>query len=87
MLIVVTLIEQNQRLDLFYKSTFMFVHIRFAWVFCMMESFQVLSDSSPKYENCYFMFHRKKDNTIQFNIFFNRLLQIIDHERCLFVEN
>ncbi len=53
----------------------------------MMESFQVLSDSSPKYENCYFMFHRKKDNTIQFNIFFNRLLQIIDHERCLFVEN
>ncbi len=87
MLIVVTLTEQNQRLDLFYKSTFMFVHIRFTWVFGMMKSLQVLSDSSPKYEIFYFMFHRKKDNKIKFNIFLNRILQIIDHERCLFVGN
>ncbi len=53
----------------------------------MMKSLQVLSDSSPKYEIFYFMFHRKKDNKIKCNIFLKRLLQIIDHEICLFVGN
>lgn len=81
MLIVVTLTEQNQRLDLFYKSTFMFFHVRFTCVFGMMESLQVLSDSLPKYENCSFMFHRKKKDKMKCNTFLNRLLT--DYYRLL----
>ncbi len=63
----------------------------------MMESLRVLSDSSPKYENCSFMFHRKKKiirlnviNTIFIlkSIFLCISKEIIDHDRCsLFVGN